>query len=232
MRSVGMSASPCALELAHDAVDHALDPLGRDVALAQRDLDRALQLVAIERRAAAVALDHRQFAQLHALEGGEAPAAIRADAAAADRGVVLGRPRILHLRVEAAAIGTAHGTGSSSAARDLSRSGTGASVPPRRRARALRSQRCPIRRSPPSRPASRRPARRRGRTPPRPKPREVAAGEPRRMPDVTIGFSGSKGMPFLLQVMWARSKCRLRRLAGQASSASDRPASDGCRCRR
>ena len=37
-----------------------------------------------------------------------------------------------------------------------------------------------------------------------PKPREVAAGEPRRMPEVTIGFCGSNGMPFLLQVMWAR----------------------------
>ena len=38
-----------ALELAHDAVDHALDPLGLDRALAQRDLDRALQLVPVER---------------------------------------------------------------------------------------------------------------------------------------------------------------------------------------
>ena len=37
-----------------------------------------------------------------------------------------------------------------------------------------------------------------------PKPRLVPAGVPRRMPDVTIGFSGSNGMPFLLQVIWAR----------------------------
>ena len=32
----------------------------------------------------------------------------------------------------------------------------------------------------------------------------VAAGLPSRTPEVTIGFSGSKGMPFLLQVRWAR----------------------------
>ena len=37
-----------------------------------------------------------------------------------------------------------------------------------------------------------------------PKPRVVPAGVPSRMPDVTVGFSGSNGMPFLLQVMWAR----------------------------
>ena len=37
-----------------------------------------------------------------------------------------------------------------------------------------------------------------------PKPRVVPAGVPSRTPEVTVGFSGSKGMPFLLQVMWAR----------------------------
>ena len=37
-----------------------------------------------------------------------------------------------------------------------------------------------------------------------PKPRVVQAGEPSRIPEVTAGFSGSNGMPFLLQVMWAR----------------------------
>ena len=37
-----------------------------------------------------------------------------------------------------------------------------------------------------------------------PKPRVVPAGVPSRMPEVTVGFSGSNGMPFLLQVMWAR----------------------------
>ena len=34
-----------------------------------------------------------------------------------------------------------------------------------------------------------------------PKPRVVPAGVPSRMPEVTVGFSGSNGMPFLLQVM-------------------------------
>ncbi len=38
-----------------------------------------------------------------------------------------------------------------------------------------------------------------------PKPRVVPAGVPSRTPEVTVGFSGSNGMPFLLQVMWARS---------------------------
>ena len=38
-----------------------------------------------------------------------------------------------------------------------------------------------------------------------PKPRVVAAGVPRRIPEVTNGFSGSKGMPFLLQVIAART---------------------------
>ena len=37
-----------------------------------------------------------------------------------------------------------------------------------------------------------------------PKPRVVPAGVPSRTPEVTVGFSGSNGMPFLLQVMWAR----------------------------
>ena len=37
-----------------------------------------------------------------------------------------------------------------------------------------------------------------------PKPRVVPAGEPKRMPEVIIGFSGSNGTPFLLQVMLAR----------------------------
>src|SRR4051795_2404939 len=41
-------------------------------ALAQGDLRRAHQLVAIKRYAAAVALDHGELAQLHPLEGREA----------------------------------------------------------------------------------------------------------------------------------------------------------------
>ena len=34
-----------------------------------------------------------------------------------------------------------------------------------------------------------------------PKPRDVVAGVPRRMPDAVLGGSGSNGMPFLLTVM-------------------------------
>ena len=49
------------------------------------------ELVAVERHAPARALDDRQLAQLHPLEGGEAAAAIRADAAAADGGRIVRR---------------------------------------------------------------------------------------------------------------------------------------------
>ena len=96
-------------QFAHDLGHHLLDALGLDRALAQRDLHRAHQLVAVERHAAAVALDHDELAQLHALEGGEAEIAGQADAPPADRGRVLGRPRVLHLGVEARAVRTAHG---------------------------------------------------------------------------------------------------------------------------
>ena len=44
------------------------------------NVERVLQLVAIEGRAAAIPFDHHQLAQLHALKGGEAPTAIGADA--------------------------------------------------------------------------------------------------------------------------------------------------------
>ena len=95
-------------QLADDLRHHLLDPLRLDRALAQRNRQRAHQLVAIERHAPAVALDHHKLAQLHALEGGEAEIAGQADAAAADRGRILGRPRVLHLGIEGAAARTAH----------------------------------------------------------------------------------------------------------------------------
>ena len=93
-----------ALELAHDAVDHALDPLRVDRALAQRDRDRAHQLVAVERHAPAGALDHRQLAQLHPLEGGEARRRNRGRRGGGGSRVPssVGR-RVLHLGVVAAA---------------------------------------------------------------------------------------------------------------------------------
>ena len=66
-----------AFQFAHDLRDHLVDPLRLDRALAQRDLHRAQQLVAVERHAPAVALDDDQFAQLHPLESGEAEIAGR-----------------------------------------------------------------------------------------------------------------------------------------------------------
>src|SRR5262249_44357666 len=72
------------------------------------DLHRTQELVAVERNAPAVALDHGELAQLHALESREAEIAGEADAAAADDRAVFGRPRVLDLRVQAGAIRTAH----------------------------------------------------------------------------------------------------------------------------
>src|SRR5262249_674689 len=72
------------LQLAHDLRYFLLDPLRIDRALAQCDLDRTHELVAVERHAAAIALDDGQLAQLHALESGEAEIAGQADAAATD----------------------------------------------------------------------------------------------------------------------------------------------------
>src|SRR5262245_44692259 len=105
----GDFALALALELAHDLGHGLVDTLGLDRTLAQRDLHRAQQLVAIERHAAAVALDDHQLTQLHALECGKAEIAGQAHAAAADDGGILGRPRVLDLGIEAAAIRTAHG---------------------------------------------------------------------------------------------------------------------------
>ena len=66
----------------------------------ERDLHRTQKLVAVERHTPAVALDHDQLAQLHALEGGEAEIAGETNAPPPDRRRVFGRPRILDLGVE------------------------------------------------------------------------------------------------------------------------------------
>src|SRR5690348_1163212 len=87
------------LELPDDTVDDTFDSLLLDRALVQRDTDRARQLVAVERHAAVVGLHHRELAQLGALDGGEALAAVAAEAAPADRAAVLARTAVLHLRV-------------------------------------------------------------------------------------------------------------------------------------
>src|SRR5215468_298580 len=105
----GDFALALALELAHDLGHGLIDALRLDRTLAQRDLDRAQQLVSVERHAAAVALDDHKLAQLHALECGKAEIAAQTHAAAANDGGILGRPRVLDLGIEAAAIRTAHG---------------------------------------------------------------------------------------------------------------------------
>ena len=76
---------PLRLELALNARDQPVDPLGRDVALAAGQFDRSLQLAPVERLALAVLLDHGEVAQLDALEGRETLPAHAAFAAAADR---------------------------------------------------------------------------------------------------------------------------------------------------
>src|SRR6266436_8716879 len=66
------------------------------------------QLVAVERHPAPIALDHRKFAQLHPLEGGEAEIAGDANPPPPDHRGILGRARVLHLRIETIAAGTSH----------------------------------------------------------------------------------------------------------------------------
>src|SRR5262245_21412963 len=97
-----------AFELADDRRYHALDPVGIDRSRAQRDLDRAHQLVAIEGNATPRSLDHLQLAQLHPFESGETAAAFRAVATAPNGRAVLGGTAVLHLGVIVVAIGTAH----------------------------------------------------------------------------------------------------------------------------
>ena len=126
-----MSLSPDDFELANDAVDNALDPLLLDRPFAQCYADRAGELIAVERNAPAVGLHHGKFTQLGAFDGGEALAAIGAEAAAPDCAAVLRGARVLHLRVLVAAEWAAHG---------------GLSSPVQREARAQRLHACADRR--------------------------------------------------------------------------------------
>src|SRR5260370_29144725 len=95
-------------ELAHQRIDHALDPLRLDRPLAQRDIDRASQLLPVERFALVVLFQHGQLAQLHPLEGREARRAIAAEPAPPDGAAIVGRPRILDLGVIRTAERTPH----------------------------------------------------------------------------------------------------------------------------
>src|SRR5581483_3396297 len=61
-----------------------------------------------ERLALPIFLDDGQLAQLHPLEGREPGGAIRAEAPAPYRAAIVGRPRILYLRVIRAAERTTH----------------------------------------------------------------------------------------------------------------------------
>src|SRR5262249_18608816 len=98
-----------AFQAAHDAVDDTFEPLVLHRALAGGDLDRPGELLAVERLLFGTRfLDHHQLAQLHPLEGGKARTAIGAKAAPANRGIVLGRARILHLGIVMAAERAAH----------------------------------------------------------------------------------------------------------------------------
>src|SRR6476646_15443 len=96
------------LEAALNAADEPFDLLGRDVALAGRMADRSGELVAVERLALAILLDHREVAQLDPLEGREAGDACLVRTRGADRGAVFVRPAVLNLAVCVRAEGTAH----------------------------------------------------------------------------------------------------------------------------
>jgi hypothetical protein len=104
----GHLAVALGLDPAHDPVHEPLDGVLVHAALPGRDADRAGQLLAVEGHAPAVLLEHRELAQLHPLEGGEARRAGGALAPPADRTPLLGGPGVLHLRVLGPAERAAH----------------------------------------------------------------------------------------------------------------------------
>src|SRR5690606_8761663 len=97
------------LHLSLNAGDELVDLFLLDRPLAAGEGDGLLDFAAVEWLAPAVALRHGHFAQLHPLESGEARTTAFALAAAADRGVVLGRARVLHLAVVMRAERAPHG---------------------------------------------------------------------------------------------------------------------------
>src|SRR5258706_7771605 len=96
-------------QAAHDAGNGAVYPFAFHGTLAQGVVDRALQLIAVEGLAAAILLEHDQFAQLDAFKGGEASAAFGAMAAAGGGRIVLRRTAVLHLAVVMSAEWATHG---------------------------------------------------------------------------------------------------------------------------
>ena len=96
MSDVLISALAHVLQLAHDAGDHVVELVFAHGAFLQGDLQRAAQLVALERCLAAIALHDDQVAQLDTFEGGEPAAAVRAATPPAYGGVFFSRPAVLH----------------------------------------------------------------------------------------------------------------------------------------
>src|SRR5437764_13531631 len=99
--------------------------------------DGARQLVAVEWLALAVLLHHREVAQLHSLEGGEARPARLALTTAADRRAIFARPAVLNLAVFVRAERTTH-CGLSASARIDRKAGAQLSDPPGNRLLHLR----------------------------------------------------------------------------------------------
>src|SRR4051812_11049546 len=99
---------PAGFELALDRGDEPVEALGRNIALAAGDREGPGQLLAVERLALAVLLDHRQVAQLDALKGRETRAAGFALAPPANRCAILARPAVFHLAVFVRAEWAAH----------------------------------------------------------------------------------------------------------------------------
>src|SRR5207237_6295739 len=71
-------------------------------------LNRAHQVVAVQRESAAVAVDHRELAQLHPLERGEAEIAGDTYPPPPDNRGILGRTGVLYLGIETVAAWAAH----------------------------------------------------------------------------------------------------------------------------
>jgi len=73
-------------------VSGALGAVSLEIPLAQGDVDRAGELVAIEWLALPILLDHHQVSQLDTFEGGEPSGAVRTRPAAANGAAIIGRP--------------------------------------------------------------------------------------------------------------------------------------------
>lgn len=92
-----------------DALDGAVDLVGADRALAQREVERTQQLAAVVFNAPTVFFDDGREVHFWPLVGGEALVARAALAAAADEDPILRHPRFNNLRFEVAAEGALHG---------------------------------------------------------------------------------------------------------------------------